>query len=676
MNINSSITEVKGIGDKTAALFKKLNILTVRDLILSVPRDYLSYSEPIPIANVKSGVRCAVYAKVSSYVKSEKRGHLLISSVKISDDSGSMYVTFFNCPFIKNVMRPGASFIFTGNAKFAFNKLSFDMPEYYDSKKYDAMTRTMQPVYGLTSGLSNKTFQKIIHEVVPLADSIEDPLTEDIRKETGLMPLGEALMNVHFPVNTETLKCALGRLAFNEFLSFLLEVNRLRSDNVARESEFKLADGAKIRLESFLASLPYSLTDAQKRAIDDIVNDMSGPYVMNRLVQGDVGSGKTIIAAAALFVTVLSGCQGALMVPTEVLAVQHYEDFKKLFDKHGVRVGLLTGSQTLKEKRLIYEQLKAGNIDIIIGTHALIQEKPEYKKLGLVCTDEQHRFGVKQREKLQEKGGNPHTLIMSATPIPRTLAIIIYADLDISVVNELPGGRKKIKNCVVGTSYRDTAYNFIYNEVKKGHQAYIICPMVEDSENCDMENVTDYSEKLKGFYKGSVRVEYLHGKMPEARKNEILHSFMNREIDVLVSTTVIEVGINNQNATVMMVENAERFGLAQLHQLRGRVGRGDAQSYCIFINTKDSDEASARLKVLENSNDGFYIANEDLKLRGPGDFFGIRQSGDLLFKVADIYKHHEMLMLAQDTVIKYADVLEGRFEVLKSSAGDNTITTL
>ena len=674
MNINSSILEVKGIGEKTAKLYQKLNINTVKDLIMNIPRDYLSYDEPTRIADIKEGVRVAIYAKVSSRVTSLKRGRYNISSFNVTDSSGYLQLTFFNSPYIKNVYKIGDSYIFVGTVKNKFGKKVLEMPEHYTEQQYRIMTKSMQPVYNLTSGLSNKSFQKTVRDVISFAGQITDILPEELRVKYSLMTMSEALMNVHFPRNIEILKDSLRRIAFNEFLVFLLEVNRLRAENVAEKSSYKITEEAKVSLESFLVSLPYSLTGAQKKAIDDILNDMSSEYVMNRLVQGDVGSGKTVVAAAALYATVLSGYQGALMVPTEVLAVQHYEDFQKMFTKLGVKVGLLTGSLSIKEKRAVYEKLKKGDIDIIIGTQALIQEKPEYKNLGLVCTDEQHRFGVKQREKLSLKGDHPHTLIMSATPIPRTLAIIIYADLDISVIDELPGGRKKIMNCVVGTSYREVAYNFIRKEVEKRHQAYIICPMVESSEGCDAENVIDYSDDLKNIFRNTIKVEYLHGKMSENGKNDILHRFMTGEIDVLVSTTVIEVGINNPNATVMMVENAERFGLAQLHQLRGRVGRGDAQSYCIFINTKESEDSVNRLKILENSNDGFYIANEDLKQRGPGDFFGIRQSGDVNFRVADIYNHSDMLKKAQDAVINYSDILNERLNAIRNK--DATFTTL
>nr|MCR5542636.1 ATP-dependent DNA helicase RecG [Eubacterium sp.] len=468
------------------------------------------------------------------------------------------------------------------------------------------------------------------------------------------------LKEIHFPQNEETLKRAISRIAFDEFLEFLIRIRKLRESTVSEPNGHVITEEAELKANAFTAGLPFELTNGQKAAVEDIIGDMKSEFVMNRLVQGDVGSGKTIVAVIALLVNCLSGYQGALMVPTEVLAVQHYEDVAKLMKPYKLNVRLLTGSMTAKEKRTVYEEIKEGRCDIVIGTHAIIQDGTEFKNLGLVITDEQHRFGVKQREKLSEKGASPHVLVMSATPIPRTLAIILYADMDISVIKELPSDRKRIMNCVVGTDYRPSAYTFIKNQVKEGHQAYVICPMVEESETTDAEDVINYSEELKNALGSEVRVSYLHGKMKEAEKTEILHKFIAREIDVLVSTTVIEVGINNPNATVMMIENAERFGLAQLHQLRGRVGRGEAQSYCIFINVKKSEDSITRLKVLENSNDGFYIASEDLKLRGPGDFFGIRQSGDMDFHMADIYNHADMLRLAQDISLEYGESLDGK----------------
>ena len=386
--------------------------------------------------------------------------------------------------------------------------------------------------------------------------------------------------------------------------------------------------------------------------------DMGGDNVMNRLVQGDVGSGKTVVAAASLFACAKEGFQGALMVPTEVLAKQHYDELSKLFLRFGIKVSYLVGSTPIKEKRRIYEEISEGSIDILIGTHALIEYKVEFKNLALVVTDEQHRFGVNQRNCLASKGDYPHVLVMSATPIPRTLAIIMYSDLDISVIKELPKGRKPIKNCVVGTNYRNTAYRFIAGQVAEKSQVYVICPMVDTSDTMDLTNVIEYTDTLKEALPPEVVVETLHGKMKADEKNEIMQRFLDRKIDVLVSTTVIEVGINNPNATVMMVENSERFGLAQLHQLRGRVGRGDKQSYCIFINGKEDDEeVTSRLKVLEDSNDGFFIAGEDLRMRGPGDFFGIRQSGDMQFNIADIYNHADMLRLAQEILDKHSDIV-------------------
>jgi ATP-dependent DNA helicase RecG len=529
-------------------------------------------------------------------------------------------------------------------------------PEYFTPYKYQDMRSVLQPVYPLVAGVKNNQLRKAVQEVCEVIRTLPDPLPEQAREEYGLLPLGEASYRIHFPKDEGELSAAARRLAFDEFYRFLLDVQTLREENTRLTSAHVLTEEAVSRVPGFLAGLPYALTAGQQSALQDIIDDMSGGTVMNRLIQGDVGCGKTIVAAAALYVTVLSGYQGALMVPTEVLAMQHFRDLEQLFRPYKIRVALLTGSMSLKEKREVCAGLSDGSIRIVVGTHALIQDKVQYQSLGLVITDEQHRFGVRQRERLQEKGELPHVLVMSATPIPRTLAIILYADLDISLITELPGGRKRILNCVVGTDYRPTAYQFIKKEVSAGHQAYVICPKVEDSEGVELENVASYTEGLKGLYGASVRVEGLHGRMKEEEKQRILQDFVDRRIDVLVSTTVIEVGINNPNATVMMIENAERFGLAQLHQLRGRVGRGDAQSYCIFINGNITEESKERLKVLEESNDGFHIAAEDLRLRGPGDFFGVRQSGDIMFRLADIYQHADVLKAAQDCVLKYGRI--------------------
>lgn len=483
------------------------------------------------------------------------------------------------------------------------------------------------------------------------------------------MDVCSAVKYIHFPDCGQNLKLAMKRVAFDEFYEFIVHMHRLKKQDITKENKMQIA--WKPLVTEFIEGLPYCLTNAQMDAVRDIMGDMESEHVMNRLIQGDVGSGKTIVAAIALFACAVSGYQGVIMAPTEVLANQHFKELSSLFEKYGIRTALLTGSMTAKEKRQTYQEIAEHQVDVIVGTHALIQDKVEYDNLALVVTDEQHRFGVRQREKLSKKGGTPHVLVMSATPIPRTLAIIMYGDLDITVIHELPAGRIPIKNCVVDESYRPKAHAFLLSEVRKGHQVYVVCPMVEESEALeDVANVVSYAEDLSEKLGGEASVAYLHGKMSGDEKNQILTEFYEKKIDILVSTTVIEVGINNPNATVMMVENAERFGLAALHQLRGRVGRGNLQSYCIFISGKKNKEVMERLNVLADSNDGFYIAGEDLKRRGPGDFFGIRQSGDLLFKMGDIYKHADMLKAASDVYERYGDRIQPSFNRSISTGND------
>ncbi len=442
-------------------------------------------------------------------------------------------------------------------------------------------------------------------------------------------------------------------LVFEEFFLFSVFLRELAGNKEVKSSDFVFEDRGAC--EQLIQSLPYELTGDQKKVWEEIKKDVAGGGLMARLVQGDVGSGKTILALLALLLTVKNGCQGCLMVPTEVLAKQHFDSAVKLLAPFGVRISLLVGSMTAKEKREAYDKMKTQETDVIIGTHALIQEKAEYARLGLVITDEQHRFGVKQREKLAGKGSEPHILVMSATPIPRTLAMMLYGDMDISVIKELPAERLPIKNCVVGTDYRETAYKFIAKQLAEGHQAYIICPMVEESEESELENVTDYAKRLQERYGEVICVGALHGRMKAEEKNSVMERFASGEIQVLVSTTVVEVGVNVPNATVMMIENAERFGLAQLHQLRGRVGRGSAQSYCIIMSGNSDEQTMERLGILNKSNDGFFIASEDLRLRGPGDLFGIRQSGDMTFKIGDIYQDADCLKEANEAANRLSD---------------------
>ncbi|MEG0368722.1 MAG: ATP-dependent DNA helicase RecG, partial [Hungatella sp.] len=529
------------------------------------------------------------------------------------------------------------------------NRLTMEQPEIFTKEAYMRLMQTMQPIYAQTRGLGNKTITKAVAQALEIRRMEREYLPAAIRRHYELAEYNFAIEHIHFPDHQQELLFARKRLVFDEFFLFLLSVRRLKEKREDKSSSFPLILSEEVA--ALEQSLPYSLTQAQQKVLREVEQDLTGGLVMNRLIQGDVGSGKTIIAILALLQVACSGYQGALMVPTEVLAKQHYESMTVLFETHGIKVRLilLTGSMTAKEKRLAYAQIADHKVDLIIGTHALIQEKVVYNQLALVITDEQHRFGVGQRELLGSKGQNPHILVMSATPIPRTLAIILYGDLDISVIDELPANRLPIKNCVVNTGYRKTAYAFIAKQVAEGRQAYVICPMVEAGEMIEAENVLDYTKHLRTELPG-ITIEYLHGKMKPKEKNQIMERFSLGEIKILVSTTVIEVGINVPNATVMMIENAERFGLAQLHQLRGRVGRGIHQSYCILVNASDREETAERLAILNHSNDGFYIASEDLKLRGPGDIFGLRQSGELEFKLADIFTDAAILKTVSEEV--------------------------
>ena len=535
-----------------------------------------------------------------------------------------------------------------GEVSKKYGKLVMEQPQYYKVDEYEKQKQTLVPVYSTTAGLSNKLIQKSVKQALESVTKTKEYLPEYLVDKYQLPDIFQSTYMMHFPKNKEEVLMARKRLAFDEFFAFLSSMEWLKEQDIKRKNENPIKD--TVSLTPLLKKLPYELTMAQNRVLDEILKDLQGEYVMNRLVQGDVGSGKTIIAICALFYMLESGYQGALMAPTEVLAKQHYIEILELFKDLPYQVELLTGSTTAAQKKRCYQNLQDGTTSLVIGTHALIEDKVTFKNLGMVITDEQHRFGVKQREKLSLKGNAPHTLIMSATPIPRTLAIILYGDLDISIVNELPKNRLPIKNCVVGTGYRNTAYDFIKKQIEEGRQAYIICPMVEEGENTEMENVTSYQNKLEEYYQNEIKVGKLHGKMKPQEKELVMSDFAEGKIQILVSTTVVEVGINVPNATVMMIENAERFGLAQLHQLRGRVGRGKHQSYCIMMYKKDTKETKERLEVLNHSNDGFYIANEDLKLRGPGDFFGIRQSGEFDFKVGDIYNDQEMLKSAKEAV--------------------------
>ena len=642
-----SLRTLKGVGEKTEKLFQKVGIYDTDDLLHYYPRNYDEYETPVDIAELKEETVQAVSAAVCSgvYVNSV-RGRQIIS-VNIADQSGKFPVVWFNLPYLKKTLRKGSWFVFRGRIVRKQGKLEMEHPEIFTPSAYEEILHNLQPIYGLTAGLSNKTVVKMVTQLLETLPMQSEYLPEELKERYRLADINYALKTIHFPKNKEELLVSRKRLVFDEFLLFIISVRRMKEKAEETPNCFPVKE--TWLTEEVIERLPYSLTNAQLNAWHEIERDLAGRTMMSRLVQGDVGSGKTILAFLAMFLVADNGYQAALMAPTEVLARQHYEGLLKLMEEQGLSFPtvLLTGSDTAKEKRIAYERIASGEAAIIIGTHALIQEKVEYANLALVITDEQHRFGVKQREALTTRGNPPNVLVMSATPIPRTLAIILYGDLDISVIDELPAKRLPIKNCVVNTSYRPKAYSFIEKQVRQGRQAYVICPMVEESEGMDAENVLDYTQKLKENLPSDIQIEYLHGKMKPKEKNRVMESFAAGEIQVLVSTTVVEVGVNVPNATVMMVENAERFGLAQLHQLRGRVGRGEYQSYCIFIQG-NQDQISKRLEILNKSNDGFYIAGEDLKLRGPGDLFGIRQSGDMEFRIGDIYNDSTILKEASE----------------------------
>lgn len=649
-----NITELKGIGEKTAGLLNRLSVCTVEDLVKFYPRGYDVYEKPVFIealtAENENSV-IAVEAVVAKKAELYQAGKRTIISTVIRDVHGdNIKCSWYNMPFLRNSLRQGMHYIFRGQLAVKQGTRVLEQPQMYTMAAYAQLMGSMQPVYPLTKGLSNKTVAKAVRQALEKYNAgLElEFIPKEIRTENELAEHNFAVLQIHFPKSMEEYIQARKRLSFEEFFLFVLAVRTLRTGNERRPNGYVIEND--VRTDSVIAKLDFTLTDAQLRTWTEIRENMAGSRLMSRLIQGDVGSGKTIIAILAMMNTVFAGYQAAMMVPTEVLAKQQYESVCTLFTRYHIpiAVSLLTGSMTAAAKKKEYEKIKNGEAGIIIGTHALIQDKVEYQNLALVITDEQHRFGVNQRRSLSEKGKEPHILVMSATPIPRTLAIIVYGDLDISVIDQMPSDRLSIKNCVVDASYRPRAYRFIAEQVQAGRQAYVICPMVEESENIEAENVVDYAERLKAALPGFIRVEVLHGKMKGAQKNEIMARFAAKETDVLVSTTVIEVGVNVPNATVMMVENADRFGLAQLHQLRGRVGRGRHQSYCIFVSDVKNKKTRERLEILNHSNDGFKIAEEDLKLRGPGDFFGERQSGELDFGIGDIYTDASVLKAASE----------------------------
>ena len=688
---DSMLTDLPGVGEKTAKLYANKGIRTVGELLDFYPRDYDFFMPPVCVSSLQSGELSAVTLTILGTGRTAYAGRYKVTSFQAADATGEIRITFFNMPFLVGKLQAGSAHVFRGIVKRHQNgKLSLEHPAIYTQEAYAALENTYLPRYSLTKGLTNSSIMRVMKKALtscalsgpalgktdfresgsseknplegsPLqadsegAGTFRDLPEEDLQR-LGLMREEDAVYAIHFPASSQELIAARNRKVFDEFLSFLLTIRRQKKKEQALVNTRPLKPSEETG--KLIAALPYELTDAQERAWKEIEADITGPHVMNRLLQGDVGSGKTILAFLGLLLCAANGRQGALMAPTEVLAEQHAKDLEELARQYSlpIRPVLLTGAVTGAKRKKALAAIQSGEANAVIGTHALIQDTVTYQDLALVITDEQHRFGVRQREALAGKGETTPVLVMSATPIPRTLSIILYGDLQVSRLTELPKNRLPIKNLAAPASQRGKLYRFILKEIAEGRQAYVICPAVEESGLEQMENVTDYTENLRKSLPPEIRIESLNGRMKPSEKNRIMTEFAAHEIDILVSTTVIEVGINVPNATCILIENAERFGLSQLHQLRGRVGRGKWQSYCMFLYSESQREKPKRLAILEKTNDGFEIAEQDLKLRGPGDLFGIRQSGEMGFHLADIYEDADILTKAAG----YADEVLGK----------------
>ena len=643
------IEKLRNVGDKTLEKLNKLGIYTIEDLITHFPREYEDRTQILKVCQLVDGEKSIFKARITSAPINNKFKQKTITTVKVADDTGEVEISWFNQPYLEKQLKIGNEYVFVGKVRRGYGRIQVDSPKYETTNKVELMIAgRIVPQYPLTYGLSQHGLQKIIKNALDeMQGVLNDILPMETRKKYNLTEYNYAIRNIHFPENDEAYNLAKKRLIFEEFFivqSALLYIkSKLKDDK--KGIKFNIPEDISLVEKC----LPFELTNAQRRVIDEIKNDMTSDTIMNRLVQGDVGSGKTVIALMAMYICVKNGYQVAMMAPTEILAVQHFEFIYEYLDNEGIKVGLLVGSLNKKQKEEIYEKIKIGELNVIIGTHAIIQDELEFKNLGLVITDEQHRFGVEQRMKLTSKGESPDILVMTATPIPRTLGLILYGDLDISIVDELPKGRQKIDTYYVNSSYKERLYNFVREQIDMGRQIYIVCPMVDENEEmAELKSVIDYTEKLKDTHLGKYNIEYLHGKMKPKEKNDIMMRYKNNEINILVSTTVIEVGISVSNATIMIIENAERFGLAQLHQLRGRVGRGGHKSYCVLITDAKGKIVRERMEVMKTTNDGFIIAEKDLELRGTGDFFGTKQHGLPQFKIANLYEHVNILKESQN----------------------------
>ncbi len=644
------LTDIKGIGPKTEMLFQKIGVYTPEDLIRYYPIHYDKFNPPVAVGAAEPGTKCAVQGIITGRVAMREYGAKSFLTAEISDPTGRIQLNWYNAPYLRNVLHPGTSYVFRGTVAERKGHKILEHPEIYSPAQYQEKENRLLPVYGVTKGLSVKTVSRAVRECLKVFPLTNEYLPETMIRLNGLADETWAINHIHFPDTEEDLERARKRLSFDEFFLFLLSMRKLKESSAEQKTNYPMK---KVwSTEELISALPFRLTGAQTRVWHEIEQDLAGEYPMSRLVQGDVGSGKTIVAFLAMLMTAENGYQSAMMAPTGVLAKQHYEKLLQLKETQGlaqIRPVLLTGATSQADRKKILADIASGEANVIVGTHALFQKGVDYKDLALVITDEQHRFGVRQREALMEKGSLPHTLVMSATPIPRTLAVIFYGDLDISVIDELPAQRLPIKNAVVDERYRKTSMEFIRKQVAEGRQAYVICPMIESNDEFPVANVIDERNTFRRAFP-DYEIGLLHGRLKDEEKEKVMEDFVSGKIRILVSTTVVEVGVDVPNATVMLIENAERFGLATLHQLRGRVGRGKYQSYCIFMTGEASTETKKRLEILQNSNNGFEIAEKDLELRGPGDLLGVRQSGDVLFQIADLTRDRDMLVLAGNTV--------------------------
>lgn len=656
--LNQSVNVLKGVGEKRAKLLSSLGISTIEELITAFPRGYEDRTVFKKIIECKNDETVCIKATVLSSMQVKKvRKNLTIYTLSVSDGTGTLELAWFNIRFLENKFHKGDTFVFYGKISL-YPKKRMSSPIFEKEGEKRQLGR-IYPVYPLTAGLNQHMFSGYVKEALLNISDIPETLPSYILEKYELFDRKTAIFTIHFPKNQSALNMARKRLVFEELFTFQTALYYLKGSHAGKKSAKPYETDCT---KEFISSLPFQLTNAQTRVINEICEDLGNGKAMQRLVSGDVGSGKTIVAASAMFITAKNGFSSAMMAPTEILARQHFDNLKKIFSPLGIETVLLLGAQTAKEKNAVYERIKSGEVLCVVGTHALISEGAEFSNLGLVITDEQHRFGVNQRRILSEKAVNPHTLVMTATPIPRTMALIIYGDLDISMIDELPPGRQKVETFVLKKHHHEKVYNFIRKEAHFGRQSFIVCPLVEDSENMNLKSVTEYAKMLKANIFPDLKSAFLHGKMKPDEKEAIMSDFSDGKIDILCSTSVIEVGVDVPNASVMVIENAERFGLSQLHQLRGRVGRGKHKSYCFLFNESQTEASEKRMETMQNNHNGFKIAETDLALRGPGEFFGTRQHGLPIFKIADLYCDMEILNM---TTSAAKELIKDDFELKK-----------